>query len=249
MARNRRMDWDRVAREERAREHGTEPASRDLDDRTPEERKAQRRPISAKAREIIERARRDLDNLSSRYKRLDIEQRAQESSRYRKEAEQLAHRAIAALPAGTADAAAEEIRERLWFAMVDLEPPPPERPRLAPKSKTSTSRAKKRQPAGTDAKPPKKERKPTFDKQTSVGVSATRAAGALTIAWTWDGAPIDEWIVIVKDQHTEITRRKLAGPARSVTIYRLPRDITFRLRLFGRAGDAVLATGSCKASG
>jgi hypothetical protein len=133
--------------------------------------------------------------------------------------------------------------------MVDLEPPPPERPRLAPKSKKSTSRAKKRQPADTDAKPPKKERKPTFDKKTSVDVSATRAAGALTIAWTWDGAPIDEWIVIVKDQHTEITRRKLAGPARSVTIYRLPRDITFRLRLFGRAGHAVVATGSCKASG
>ena len=70
-------------------------------------------------------------------------------------------------------------------------------------------------------------------------------ASRVEITWSHTAPEIDEWLVIVKDGHTEVTRRTLTGATRQMTMNRLPKiAASLHVRLFGLIDGKVVVTGS-----
>src|SRR5439155_3625987 len=113
------------------------------------------------------------------------------------------------------EAAADEVREHLGIAQARLGPSPPT-PR---KSATITNRASRaaekkarKKSGGSDRGTERRQPKPKlFSKKERVEVSATRKKSRVEITWSHTAPEIDEWLVIVEDGHTEVTRRTLTG--------------------------------------
>jgi hypothetical protein len=110
------MDWDRVQREERAARQGTERASGDFDDLTPEERRERRRPVPAKAQKIVEQAKAEMDSLVRRCMRLEIADRDRRYDFFQSALVEVRRIAINQLPRDTPSAAFTDIREHLALA-------------------------------------------------------------------------------------------------------------------------------------
>jgi hypothetical protein len=236
------MDWDRIARDERVRRRGTESASADVDDRTPEERRAHGRPITAQAREVIEDAKHEMDIAVEHYKRIEVEEREVWCHEFRANVELIARRAIGRLPAQAPGAASDAIREHLAFVLVDLVPPPPAR-------RTSEPRRTKRNASRSEHKPtqaPRTREPKLFAKQAAVEVSARRALAGVHVSWEPAELEIDEWLLVVKDRHVVVARQTLEGAARD-SVIRPPLGApgSLSVRLFGRRGKSVVAIGRC----
>jgi len=95
------MDWDSLGRRRRAEQHGTEPASVDFSDLTPEERRERTR-ARRRATEELESLDLALADLIREFKRLEI---AQRDARYREFETRVEERV--ARTRGTIDSAAE----------------------------------------------------------------------------------------------------------------------------------------------
>jgi hypothetical protein len=239
------MDWDKVERDRRAAEHGTEPAFADVDDLTPVERRRRRQRVSPDARKIIDSARAEMDGLIRRYERMEIPERDRSYSAFRGMLDETGRVAINLLPQGTSEAALAEIREHLALTHTRLGLPPPT-PRKPTTIRDRASRAAEKEAgksAGSDRR--KQPKRKIFSKKESVEVSATRKGPRVEITWSHTAAEVDEWLVIVKDGPTELTRRTLTGATRRIAINQLWKVRgSLHVRLFGSIDGKVAFTGS-----
>jgi hypothetical protein len=138
-----------------------------------------------------------------------------------------------------------------WHSLKSLLGEPPPRPRKpverSPTRAKPTTKKTPRKPGESAASSSGKgQPKPKlFSKKGRVEVSATRQKSRLDIAWSHDAPEIDQWLVVVRHQHDELTRRNLTGNIRRVTIDQLPTDTgSLAVRIFGLARESVVVLGS-----
>src|SRR4051812_46973994 len=109
MPRQPKMDWDRVARDARAASRGIEPASADVDDLTPEERRELRRRVPPRLQSVVDRATSEMNTLTRSFARLEIPEQDQQYHEAARKLEQIARQARSALPDNAPPACHREI--------------------------------------------------------------------------------------------------------------------------------------------
>jgi hypothetical protein len=194
-----------------------------------------RRRVPRELQRIVDGTKADMDAHIRKFSQLEIPARDQQYDDALKVLERIAREALAALPANAPPACKNEIGEHLERALMRLGPPPPRVKRLAVEG------TRRRKPSGRgDTKTSEKPRQPAPVK---VHVSGSYAAGALRLAWAWEGEKVDEWRVVVRADKRRVARRVVRGGARQTIISRLSSARSLYVRVDGHRGKAVAVRG------
>jgi hypothetical protein len=223
------MDWEGAAKADYVREHGAEPAWLDVDDLTPEERRAKHQRLTKAETQTIQTLGERVARLKRDFQRLEIPVRYRQLDEFRQRIDTVVNHARLQAPAAS-DRFRREIAALREDALVSLA-------QLTPTEQIGTEKQRH---------PPTK----VFSNQSpsSVSVQARLVEGGLQVSWTRCDDVV-RWRVVIKkamkvirasEQPARMLRAQFAGDFKGQTL---------AVRIFGTDGKgSVVAKGNAKIS-